>query len=229
MSKPIEGQDAVWREYWSKTPDSPYLAAEASVVAGNLVRRFALDDRDVVLDFGCGYGYVSEHLARTVARVFIWDEVEDAMASALARIGDSGVSAIDPSDTKQRFDLIVVNSVVQYMGEETLSFWLRRWSELIAPGGAIAVTDVPDSAPSLLFEGIQWFWLTLRKGVLADAIRFARANSTRYHAARAETGLGTVSEEQLRDLAGAHLVVKREQRNLAYQSGRASYTLQGPQ
>jgi len=226
MSTQGEAPDAIWHEYWKRTPDSPYLTAEAGVVAESLVTRYALNGDHVVLDFGCGYGYVSEHLARTVSRVFIWDAVEEAMQRALKRIDDPAVAPIDPASTDQVFDLIVVNSVVQYMSEETLSWWLERWADLLATGAAIAITDVPASSPSLVLEGAQWLWLALRKGVLVDAVRFARANSARYQKARAKTGLGAINEADLNEMAErAGLDLEREPRNLAYQRGRASYTL----
>lgn len=224
MSKPNENH--VWHNYWSDTPDDPYLEAEAKVVAENLVDRFGLSDTDGVLDFGCGYGYVTEHLAPYVAHVWIWDKVEDAMAAGLRRIRHPNVSEIDPAHTNEKFDLIVVNSVIQYMSDDVLSDWLERWAGLLKSGGSIAISDVPTRAPSLVGEGLQWFRLALKHGVLIDAIRFAKANASRYRDARAKVGLATVSEPQLRRLAdGAGLTVHREPRNLAYQSGRDSYVL----
>lgn len=157
MSTSKKRPDLIWHEYWQHTPDDSYLAAEASVVANNLIERFELTDQDVILDFGCGYGYVSEQLARTVSAVDICDEVDSAVERAMARIGASNVSPVDPAETDRRYNLIVVNSVVQYMGERTLSGWLQRWAELLAPGGKIAISDVPSASPSLVVEGFQWF------------------------------------------------------------------------
>lgn len=226
MSTSKKRQDLVWHEYWQHTPDDPYLAAEARVVANNLIERFELTDQDVVLDFGCGYGYVSQHLARTVSAVDICDEVDSAVERAMTRIGASNITPVDAGKTDRRYNLIVVNSVIQYMGEGTLSDWLHRWAELLAPGGKIAISDVPSASPSLVVEGFQWFWLALRNRVLFDAIRFARANSDRYRKARSAIGLGTVAEEELSRLARpAGLNTSREPRNLAYQSRRASYVL----
>lgn len=222
----MAGTDETWFEYWSDTPDDPYLAAEAQVLVGRLADLFDFEGSERILDYGCGYGYVAEGLSSLVGEVKIWDHVETVREHALARISRPNVALLDPTAPGPPFDLIVVNSVIQYMSEETLAAAMAFWGEILAKGGSIALTDVPAEPPSLIGEGIAWFRLAARHGVVGDALRFVRSNADRYRRARSSAALATWGEAKIRGLAEeAGLIAEKQPTNLAYQRKRDSYLL----
>jgi hypothetical protein len=170
---------------------------------------------------------LAEVLATAAKTVYVYDHVDATLQSALQRVSLPNVVEFDPANPgSTRFDLIVVNSVIQYMSPDVLAGWLQRWRKWVDEDGAISITDVAEASPSLLREGVEFFWLALRSGVLLDAVKFARENSARYRSTRAGSELATFDETRLRRLAeAARLDLEREPKNLAYQSGRSSFTL----
>ena len=87
----------------------------------NLESAIELDQRARVLDFGCGFGFVAELLAPRVGELFLWDASANMRRRARVKVaGCRNIRFLDLSDTQAsrrdlRFDLILVNSVVQYM------------------------------------------------------------------------------------------------------------------
>lgn len=228
MDSPQGGHAQVWHDYWIGTPDSRYLRAEADVFASRVIARFELDGDDHVLDFGCGYGHVSEMLATRAGVVWIWDRVESDQATALERIGGGNVEAADLGRIEEtsEADLVIVNSVIQYMTDTELGEWMPRWASMLAPEGRILISDVPTDRSSLFAETIRWFALALRHRVLIETMRFARENAARYRSAREKSALAMHSEARLRELAAdAGLRLHREPANLAFQPRRASFVL----
>lgn len=213
-----------WHHYWSSTPDSSYLGVEAYVVAENLREQLPLESNQTVLDFGCGYGYVAEFLSEHVEHVYIWDAVEEVRESAHRRINRTNVSISSPGD--QDVDVILANSVIQYMDQQTLGSWLGRWRDQLRSGGYIVLSDVLTTPPSILSETLHWIWLTARNGQFASSIRFARANARRYQAAKDSKPLTVYTPATLAALGSdAGLVMTEESSNYAFQPRRSTFLL----
>ena len=49
-------------------------------------------------------------------------------------------------------DVILVNSVIQYMSAEELSQWLGRWSHMLLPGGSLVISDITTSQAGALVD-----------------------------------------------------------------------------
>lgn len=192
------------------------------------MKRFRLSGDETVLDFGCGYGYVADGIAPHASEVYIWDRVEPVLETALERTASTNIlrATIDRDDLRGRFDLIVVNSVVQYMDRSSLRRWLEEWATLTTPDGVILLSDVPTTKPSLMTETVHWMLLALRHRVLVDAIRFARENAARYRATKANSPLTIHTQEDLEILGrSSGLELAKEPHNLAFQPGRESFVL----
>ena len=213
-----------WHNYWSSTPDSSYLRVEARVVATNLREHLPLEPSQTILDFGCGYGYVAEFLSEHVEHVYIWDAVEEVRESAHRRINRANVSISSAGD--QDVDVILANSVIQYMDQEALGSWLVRWKDQLRSGGHIVLSDVLTTPPSLPRETLHWFLLAARNGQFAASIGFARANASRYQAAKDSKPLTVYTPATLRALGSdAGLEMTEASSNYAFQPRRSTFLL----
>lgn len=100
-----------------------------------------------VLDFGCGFGFVAARLAPCVGELWVWDQSPSMRDEARARL--SGFSnahvAVEapPAGTTGRFDLILVNSVAQYLSTAQLGGWVRDWAAFQYGSSVVSVSLMP--------------------------------------------------------------------------------------
>src|SRR5205085_3253559 len=82
----------------------------------------------------------------------------------------------------------LVNSVVQYMLTAELRAWLVRWRSVLAPTGAVVVSDVPrgesgerlrDLAEILAFHARKGRLTTLLRERIGDVVAYRRAERAR--------------------------------------------------
>src|SRR5687768_3773292 len=122
------------------------FTVEARDYVARLRREVPVRRTDRVLDFGCGFGHVVELLAPSVAAVGFWDAAEVMRRATAERTTTlPTVAPVDlggpvPDDAVGTVDLLVANSVVQYMTADELAGWLPRWRTLLAPGGRIVLS-----------------------------------------------------------------------------------------
>ena len=146
---------AGWREYFDGLKDqSPLYRVQAGVYVDSL--RGAVDVRQHhrVLDFGCGYGFVPALLAPLVAEIGWWEpslNMRSAAARNTATFANArfcDLSAMYSIATQEvawpgrGFDLILINSVVQYMAPEEVWQWLHQWHAMLASGGRVVLSDL---------------------------------------------------------------------------------------
>lgn len=183
-----------------------------------------------VLDYGCGYFDVGLRLSGRVARVDGFDPDPQALALAHDRIAQAGglqlsrlvehVDALDP----ESYDLIVVNSVLQYLPDfaavDAFLAGCARW--LPRAAGHVVLSDLipPDySAPLDAVDS------------LVHAARHGHARAMVAHlwqAATKPSGLALlhIDPRQLQAAAARHgFVVQRLPRNLTPSRRRYSVVL----
>ena len=218
-----------WHRFWSESRNSKHLAVEAKHFVINMVAALSVDGNEHVLDFGSGFGYVAEALAEHVGEVRMWDSAPAVLEAASSRVSADNVTTIDLSDPYSvdlRFDLVVANSVIQYMVTDELLRWLQIWRRLLKPDGTVVISDVPSVDSSLSRETLAWLVFSARNRVLFPSFRFALANWWRYRAAHSASPLLSVDDARMKQLASeAGLRARRLPVNLAYQTSRSSFLL----
>jgi SAM-dependent methyltransferase len=132
---------------------------EAEIFVENLRKEVALDRQMDVIDFGCGYGFVAALLAPAVTSVTVCDMSPAMLAHARQTLGPhTNVRFTDAGDAAglnecRGADLILVNSVLQYMPTVTEArAALTRLSASLKPGGRMIVSDVIPPGYSLSVE-----------------------------------------------------------------------------
>jgi SAM-dependent methyltransferase len=146
-----------WDRFWDRvTDDQRLLKEDALEYVRNLAVVVPLTPGTRVLDFGCGWGNVARLLAPIVGELYLWDDAPRMRRLALAAAaGLPNVNMLDltlearPSPVAA-FDLILANSVAQFMTADEFRRWLLRWRHMLAPTGNIVVSDlVPPDYPAL--------------------------------------------------------------------------------
>ncbi|MCB1510106.1 MAG: class I SAM-dependent methyltransferase [Hyphomicrobiaceae bacterium] len=154
-----------------------------------------------VLDFGCGEALAAERVARSCGHLYLADAAANVRASLSARFADApritvldGASPI--SVTPGSLDLIVVNSVVQYLTRDVLGALLEEWRPLLAQDGRIVFADIvpPDLGPSN--DAAELLKFARANGFVAQAIGgLLRTALSDYRKLRTTLGLSKYSEQ----------------------------------
>jgi cyclopropane fatty-acyl-phospholipid synthase-like methyltransferase len=145
---------ADWHTYFDRlAPDSSLYRAQARAYVSALTTIVGVGDDQRVFDFGCGFGWVAATLAPLVSEVSFWDPSPNMRAVAeqnMAHLHNAMLlqpPLIEPGREPDGwdgdpFDLILVNSVAQYMGAGELWDWLPIWRSMLASGGRVVLSDL---------------------------------------------------------------------------------------
>ncbi len=222
-----------WEAYWEELTDRQWLFREqAAEYVRNLAATGLLHGGACVLDFGCGFGYVAQGLAPLVGQLYLWDASWNMRTRAATRLADQPQVRFLDFSTAQNpdtplFDLILVNSVVQYMSPELFSNWLTRWGGLLKPSGRLIISDLIPPQHRSLREILDLLRFSARRGFLFKAIWQALGEIRQYGRMRQSNPLTRIGIEELIERgAQAGLKVSFLPRNLTHFPCRitAAYT-----
>jgi cyclopropane fatty-acyl-phospholipid synthase-like methyltransferase len=191
----------------------------------------ALEPAARVLDFGCGFGSVASMLAPKVYEVNVWDSSANVRRRARAKLGGiANIRFLDLAESASMtgfsFDLILVNSVVQYMTPEELSSWLVRWRAMLGETGRIVISDLIPPSNRLMTDVIDIFRFIARRGILLRSLLQSPAELKRYTGKRIQHPLLKLSREDvMREAEAANLSVRFLPRNLTHFKKRLTTVL----
>ena len=219
-----------WREYFDGLKDqSPLYRVQAALYVDSLRAAVGLQHDQRVLDFGCGFGFVAALLAPLVTEVGWWDPSPNMRSAAErnttrfpnARFCDlSAMSLTESRGSTWReapFDLILINSVAQYMAPEELWAWLSQWRTMLAPKGQLVLSDLIPPHHSSLSDVASLIRLGRLHGSALRAANDALGGVARYWRTRRALPLTSVSRADLaRQAAAADLDVTFLPENLTH-------------
>ena len=237
----LEGNMAKdWLAYFDRLEDSPLHREQSALYVRSLITEVGLHRDQRVLDFGCGFGSVVALLAPLVSEVWWWDRSPTMRAATRrmtsefhnARLYDLSASPLlgDKTDRPEgTFDLILVNSVVQYMTPAELWRWIERWRDLVAPNGQIVLSDLIPQQHGRLSDMIDLFRFAARHGSPFRAARQAIGDVGGYRRASRAAPLVRVGTRDLTQHAtDAGLETKVLPRNLTHFTKRWTAVLRRP-
>lgn len=222
-----------WRDFWNGEHAiyvSPrHKALHYQQVARDIVSHIPATDA-VVLDIGCGEALSADRVAAACGKLYLCEAAPSVREKLMGMFGHLGtVAVIAPEEVEALpdgvVDLVVANSLIQYLGRDELKALLELWRGKLKPGGKLILADVipPDVSP--LTDASQLLAFAWRGGFLGAALAgLVRTAFSDYRKLRAQYGLSTYTEPQITELirAAGYDVVTRV-RNFGHNPHRMSF------
>lgn len=222
-----------WRDYWNQ--DTPIYSGERHkilhyrLVANDIAGLLPSQDA-VVLDYGCGEALFADQVAAKCAKLYLSDAAPLVRERLQAKFGaNERIAILAPDEVahlpEATLDLIVVNSLLQYLSLDELRSLLKLWRAKLKSGGRLVIADVipPDVNPITDAKALLSFaW---SGGFLRSAlVGLARTAFSEYRKIREEIGLAQYSEDEIIDiLDDAGFKPERATRNLGHNQARMTF------
>jgi ubiquinone/menaquinone biosynthesis C-methylase UbiE len=222
-----------WVSFWDSAHsiyvNARHLDAHYRDIATAIIRLLPRPDARV-LDYGCGEAIHAGMIAGKAARLLLCDASESVRTNLASRFaGERKITVLAPEEAEQledaSFDLIVTNSVAQYLSSTELDRLLANWRRLLSPGGVLVVGDVIPSHVGPLQDAASLLRYAAARGFLLPAIAgLIRTAVSPYRKLRNALGVSLYSEAQfLQKLTAAGFSAERLQRNLEHNQMRMSF------
>lgn len=183
-----------------------------------------------LLDWGCGEAFAAEWMAAECERVYLYDSAEVVRLRLRERYKDHRHIVVVDEDELNRLpsdslDLILINSVIQYLSRAELITALCELRRLLKPGGRVLIGDVIAPGTALWRHVVVFLTFAYRSGFMASAmVGLARKFLPSYNSVRRRHGFSEYSEAELLSvLEFCKLEGKRLPRNIAVSPIRSSY------
>ncbi len=234
-----------WREYWNG--DSPVYVSErhkllhARLVASDqaeLIRELtgagrlpqAGNVKPVILDHGCGEALAVDKVAAEASRLYLCDGAETVRAKLAARLaGNERCVVIAPEEMDvvgdASLDLVIANSLLQYLSRAELDGLLGLWHRKLKPGGVLVLADVMPHGLSALADAGALLRFAATGGFFAAALAgLVRTALSDYRKLRSELGLARYDAgEMLGILTAAGFAAARRPRNIGHNQARMTF------
>ena len=222
-----------WRAFWNR--DTPIYVSERHKA---LHYRGVADDiaalvphaQAVVLDHGCGEALCADRVAGACARLLLLDAAPLVRGRLEARFADHpGIAVIAPDDLAGlgdgSLDLVVANSLAQYLTRDELSGLLAVWRAKLKPGGRLVLADILPPDLGALTDAGALLAFAARGGFVPAALAgLARTAFSDYRRLRGALGLARYAPDaMLALLASAGYRARRLPRNLGHNQNRLAF------
>jgi SAM-dependent methyltransferase len=222
-----------WRDYWNQ--DTPIYSGERHkllhyrLIANDIIGLIPPSEA-VALDYGCGEALFADRIAAKCARLYLSDAAPLVRERLHDRFdGNERITVLSTGDVAGipdgSLDLIVVNSLVQYLTLDEFRDLLKLARMKLKSAGRLVLGDIvpPDIDPLTDAKALLSFaW---RGGFLKSALAgLARTAFSEYRKIREEVGLAQYGEEEIVDLLeDAGFMPRRAERNLGHNQARMTF------
>jgi SAM-dependent methyltransferase len=222
-----------WRSFWDSN-HSIYVNARHKDVhyreVAEGIASYVPGPDARVLDYGCGEALHADLIANVAGEVYLSDSAATVRAQMTERFaGNPRIKVLAPEEVEhlpsQSFDLIVSNSVVQYLTAAELERLLALWRRLLKPDGALIVADVIPPEVGAISDVTALLRYARRNGfLLAAMLGLARTAISPYRKLRSQLGIAQYTEPEFRQkLVAAGLSAERLTHNLEHNPARMSF------
>jgi len=183
-----------------------------------------------VMDYGCGEALAADRLAAACGRLALCEAAPGVRDKLRARFGGNAkIDVLAPEEAAALpdgcQDLVIANSLVQYLSRDQFKDLLQLWHRLLAPGGQLLVADIIPPNVSAVRDAGALLSFAAKEGFLAAAVLgLARTAVSPYRKLRAELGLAHYEEaEVLALLDAAGFTPARVHPNVGHNQNRMAF------
>ena len=205
----VKSGDA-WAEFWSGAHSIYVNARHAQVhyerIAGDLVRLLASRARPRVLDWGCGDALCAPAVAAACGELLLYDGVGAAQQRLRQRFGGvAGIRVLDDAEwaalPAHSVDVVVLNSVAQYLSRAELGRLLDDFHRIVHADGEVIVADIIPPSAGMLPDIFSLLSSGARHGFfLAACAGLFRTFFSEYRKIREREGFSTYEETEFLEL-----------------------------
>jgi SAM-dependent methyltransferase len=222
-----------WRSFWDSS-HSIYVNARHKDVhyreIADQIAAFVPGPDAHVLDYGSGEAIHADRVAAVAAQVLLCDSAPSVRAAIAARFAaDPRLRALSPEEVEKlpdrSLDLIVSNSMTQYLSAAELDRVLGLWHRLLAPAGALIVADVIPPDTGALTDVMALLRYAAANGFLAAALGgLVRTAMSPYSRLRSRIGVTRYTQSEfMQKLRSAGFAAERLTRNLEHNAARMTF------
>jgi SAM-dependent methyltransferase len=195
-----------WTRFWD-TNHSVYVSqrhldSHYRHIADDILRVLPAG-QPAVLDHGCGEALDADRIAAACGALLLCDAAPKLRARLSERFaGEPRITVLAPNAVDRlpeaSLDLVVANSLVQYLTSAALAALLTTWRRTLKTGGRLVIADVITPEQTAIADAAALLRFAGRNGFLIDAaLGLTRTLFSDYRRLRAELGLTRYSESQL--------------------------------
>ncbi|MFG1398661.1 class I SAM-dependent methyltransferase [Roseixanthobacter pseudopolyaromaticivorans] len=183
-----------------------------------------------VLDYGCGEALAAQAMARICAHLTLSDAAPSVREKLKARFSAEPAISVRSIEEVEAlpdgsFDLVVVNSLAQYLSRAQLEGLLKLFHRLLAPSGRLLLADVIPPGVGAARDAAALLSFAARDGFFfAAVLGLARTAVSPYRKLRADLGLATYEEaDVLALLRTAGFRAERHRPNVGHNQARMAF------
>jgi SAM-dependent methyltransferase len=195
-----------WISFWDS--DHPiyvnarHFDAHYARIADDLVRLLP-PHNPRVLDYGSGEALHADRIAARCETLYLCEAAPTVRARVAERFRNTpNIASISPEQAAAladgSLDLIVANSLLQYLKRDELTALLRMWRRLLSPQGTLVIADVIGPDQSAIADATSLLRFAAANGFLVAAFfGLVKTAFSDYRKLRTALGLATYREDEM--------------------------------
>ena len=222
-----------WIDYYDSThtiyASRRHRDLHFQVIARDIIGYISSPDA-VVLDYACGEALSAARVAEACGKLYLAEPAPGVRGRLIARFAPNTKIRVRSLDDLRKMDeksvdLVIMNSVAQYMtpGELDSAFAVVR--RLLKPGGRLILGDILRPEVGMIRDVVALLRFALTHGFLKDALLgLLRTALSDYRLLRARVGLQRYSEaEMVAKLTSAGFTASRAHFNIGHNPWRMTF------
>jgi ubiquinone/menaquinone biosynthesis C-methylase UbiE len=227
-----------WIDYYDSThtiyASKLHRDLHFQIIARDIVGYISSPDA-VVLDYACGEALSAARVADACAKLYLAEPAPGVRGRLIARFAPNTKIRVRSLDDlrnmdEKSIDLVIMNSVAQYMTPEELDSAFSVIRRLLKPGGRLVVGDILRPEVGMGRDVLALLKFAGKHGFLTDALYgLASTALSDYRQLRSRVGLQRYSEsEMIAKLDRAGFTASRAHNNIGHNPWRMTFVARHP-
>jgi ubiquinone/menaquinone biosynthesis C-methylase UbiE len=222
-----------WIDYYDSThtiyASKRHRDLHFEVIARDIIGYIASKDA-VVLDYSCGEALSAARVANACGQLILAEPAPGVRGRLIARFAPNMKIRVRSLEDVRKMheksiDLVVMNSVAQYMTPQEFDAALAVIRRILKPSGRLVLGDILRPEVGMASDVLALLKFAARHGFLKDAlIGLISTALSDYRQLRAKVGLTRYSEQQMTaKLSAAGFTASRTKRNIGHNPWRMTF------